>query len=273
MRLYIDVDTLQFIDAPNRRTAASYFFKRGDSTNLELQFCRDGAGLTGLSGYTIIAGLKADNQFTSATYLAYADSFPTSDTGGFFAADFDLNTAALSAALGTAESIVGQFEVQWTVGGRTQSTRLNDATIQNDVIRGSEVSVTYSAPAYPIPDKVVASLYEYTSLTGGAATALDIEPTLNRNAGRLVVVRLATSAANLLYRLTAGTEAESVPWVIRPDDYAASTNEKYWAFVGAWKQGVPLVPNIAGGNSFHRVFVDTTSGTPQLTIEATEALT
>lgn len=34
------------------------------------------------------------------------------------------------------------------------------------------------------------------------------------------------------YRLRAGTDAESSPYIIRPDDYAASTNEKVWELVG-----------------------------------------
>jgi hypothetical protein len=36
-----------------------------------------------------------------------------------------------------------------------------------------------------------------------------------------------------VYRLRAGTDAESSPFIIRPDDYAASTNEKVWELCGS----------------------------------------
>lgn len=36
-----------------------------------------------------------------------------------------------------------------------------------------------------------------------------------------------------IYRLRSGTDAESSPFIIRPDDYAGTTNEKVWEFTGA----------------------------------------
>ncbi len=38
---------------------------------------------------------------------------------------------------------------------------------------------------------------------------------------------------NTLYgfALTAGTDAESLPWIVRPSDYAAGTNERFWKLV------------------------------------------
>ena len=33
------------------------------------------------------------------------------------------------------------------------------------------------------------------------------------------------------YALTAGTDAENLPWIVRPSDYAAGTNEKFWKLV------------------------------------------
>jgi len=48
--------------------------------------------------------------------------------------------------------------------------------------------------------------------------------TLQPGATMLVPV----GSENAIYRLTPGTDAEASPDIIRPDDYAASTNEKVW---------------------------------------------
>lgn len=54
--------------------------------------------------------------------------------------------------------------------------------------------------------------------------------TVALSAGGLYVLFRDTGAGNILrvYELVAGTDAESSPTVIRPTDYAATTNEKVW---------------------------------------------
>lgn len=65
-----------------------------------------------------------------------------------------------------------------------------------------------------------------TSLTGGGATALDGVITLGITVGevrRVVIGQLVHD-----YVLVAGTNATASPYVIRPTDYATTTNEKVW---------------------------------------------
>lgn len=69
--------------------------------------------------------------------------------------------------------------------------------------------------------------------TGAAATAimspttLDAVTTTDKTAGEfLALVEIAPDVSP--YSLVAGTDAETAPDIIRPDDYAASTNEKVW---------------------------------------------
>lgn len=50
-----------------------------------------------------------------------------------------------------------------------------------------------------------------------------------------------------LYSLRNVTTAESSPDVVRPDDYAASTNEQVWILQARFKDGAPMVKNINGG--------------------------
>lgn len=48
----------------------------------------------------------------------------------------------------------------------------------------------------------------------------------------VVTVSFAISKLVYFYTLRAGTDAEDSPFIIRPDDYAASTNEKVWELQG-----------------------------------------
>lgn len=71
-----------------------------------------------------------------------------------------------------------------------------------------------------------------TALTGGAAGALDALPTLPATEGALLLGSLRPAIVGGVlswWQLTAGTAAEnSVGGIVRPDDYATTTNEKNW---------------------------------------------
>ncbi len=73
-----------------------------------------------------------------------------------------------------------------------------------------------------------------TGLTGGGATKLDGITTVGVAVGR---VQLALIEGQLYaHDLRSGTTAESDPSIIRPDDYHASTNAKYWALASLRSQ-------------------------------------
>ncbi len=90
-----------------------------------------------------------------------------------------------------------------------------------------------------------------SGLTGGTSTDLDGIATANLSTNQVLV---EVSGIAYQYRLDAGTDAQSVPVVIRPTDYAASTNENVWRLVGAWKNGNPLHWNPTD-DAFHEVAV------------------
>lgn len=71
-----------------------------------------------------------------------------------------------------------------------------------------------------------------TGLTGGGATKLDGITTVGVAVGRMQLLRTVSKV--YFYELVAGTSAENFPIIIRPGDYAAATNEKYWALQGAY---------------------------------------
>lgn len=72
-----------------------------------------------------------------------------------------------------------------------------------------------------------------TKLGASTIAALKAVVTTSIETGVFVVFR-DTGNGNVLrvYELVSGTDAESSPDVVRPDDYAASTNEKVWKLAG-----------------------------------------
>ena len=67
---------------------------------------------------------------------------------------------------------------------------------------------------------------DITGLTGGGATNLDGIPTTELAVGTILIIY--DGSESRIYRLTAGTDAENPPAVIRPDDFNATTNAKVW---------------------------------------------
>src|SRR5437588_3596940 len=88
-------------------------------------------------------------------------------------------------------------------------------------------------------------LFENASDYLGGAGRIDGIATLNLSAGGaasggIFATAIINSQAHI-YRLRTGTDAENSPAIIRPDDYAASTNEKVWELEGAVLQNVNVV--------------------------------
>lgn len=74
--------------------------------------------------------------------------------------------------------------------------------------------------------ELLGPLLQPTALTGGGAGALDAIETVDLDVGVRAIVVATLNVS--IYRLVAGTDAESSPSVIRPDDYDGVTNQKVW---------------------------------------------
>lgn len=83
------------------------------------------------------------------------------------------------------------------------------------------------------------------------ATSLDAITTVGLALTPLVVVGIVISNQMNFYQLRTGTDAESSPNIIRPDDYAGTTNEKVWELIGVFVGGSKLAEgaNIQLGTS------------------------
>jgi len=74
--------------------------------------------------------------------------------------------------------------------------------------------------------EIMLSRPDIDGLTGGGATDLDGIPTTGLAVGTIIIVY--DGSETRIYRLTAGTDAENSPTVIRPDDFADPGNAKVW---------------------------------------------
>ena len=67
-----------------------------------------------------------------------------------------------------------------------------------------------------------------TGLTGGGATNLDGIVTASGNYAVGICIFLVISGIPAIYQLISGSNAESSPSVIRPNDFDEMTNAKVW---------------------------------------------
>jgi len=85
---------------------------------------------------------------------------------------------------------------------------------------------------------------DITGLTGGGIADLDGIPTTGLAVGTIIIVY--DGSETRIYRLTAGTDAENSPTVIRPDDFADPGNAKVWK---ARLSSDPTETGFAGGSA------------------------
>lgn len=241
MLLYIDVESQKLVEvAGTRIPLSSVAFKRGDSARVEIQFV-SGTTVQELSGTTITGsfGLKEDGKYDTATCVVGPASWTKegSGTSTKYVFEPNFNTTALNTLLahGDADdtndvaSVTLMGEISWTIDGAVYSTQEFDAIVANDVLKGGEASpiaLEDEAQAW-LADNGIVYDPDITGLTGGTATDLDSIATVGLDVGRLQAV-VTTAEGLLIYELQASTVSEVSPIRIRPDDYAASTNEKVW---------------------------------------------
>lgn len=102
--------------------------------------------------------------------------------------------------------------------------------------------------------------------TGAAGTTilfaltLDSVPTFGSLDPWVAMIDVAGSV--FIYSLASGTDAEASPMVIRPDDYAGTTNEKVWKLQARFKDGSPLIRNDDSGLWHYMGVLNEDDGTP-----------
>ena len=76
--------------------------------------------------------------------------------------------------------------------------------------------------------KYTQNRFDITGLTGGTATDLDSITTASDATRINTTILIIVSNNPQIWRLRSGTDSEDGTYIVRPDDYAGSTNEKIW---------------------------------------------
>jgi hypothetical protein len=233
MRIAIDLDTRE-VRTWGGAAITELVAKRRDRFPVEVRFTRGGVVTELGSGATGILGVKTLAAF-DADYLAAALSWVKSGSGTSTAYTFDLNLNTTE--IGTAfsadpETIPAALEVEWLVGIYRESSIGIPLTISNDYIQGGEGVPATVNPPYPAAKNIPVLRLDITGKTGGTTADLDSISTAAINLATyplLYLCKTGTGGGIQGWQLTAGTDAESAAsGIVRPDDYATTTNEKVW---------------------------------------------
>jgi hypothetical protein len=144
----------------------------------------------------------------------------------------DLNTTSARSLLYGKESLTCILEVEASqVSGYTVKLVHAPVILRNGLIDPTALSPSPTVDHYTeseVDNLVIHHMKNISSLTGGTSADLDSVVTTGITPERGVFFYDADNSAYTMYVLRAGTEAESVPDYIRPDDYDGSTNAKFW---------------------------------------------
>jgi|DEB0MinimDraft_6_1074348.scaffolds.fasta_scaffold01005_13 hypothetical protein len=303
MNLYYDLRLRRFVTTPGLDDALdSLEFKAGDTEEIVLQFGRspDASAPSSVitsptwtaeslsAGATISIGIKASGDYHDGDLLSGTSSFTEDTEAKTYTFDLNLNTTEINTALNrddaddtndTAAIEDALFEMTFksspTAGVRSSIDDVT-VTIKHDVLSGSEGTPASAATPsdYALTADTIQFLPAVSSQTGGTAADFDSVETVNRSAGEaFAFFDDDASSVFRVYELVAGTDAESAPETIRPDDFAASTNEKIFKLRLTIPTGTPLQADgsVAGTSRQELSLLNLTDAT-ELTI-ATGAVT
>ena len=163
MKLYVDLETLQLIEALGFRNPISALrFKRGDAALLEVAFLTGGttpASIGDPAALELQFGIKPRYRY-DVDYLCHTAGWtmPAPDAvSPVYRCSPSFNTLELDSALGVGSStgtelseITLMGEITWREGaGAPTSTRTFYVIVENDVNRGTEGLPTSANPNYP----------------------------------------------------------------------------------------------------------------------------
>ncbi len=151
MKLYVDLETLQLIEAPGFRTpATSLRFKRGDAATLEVAFLTNSATVYSFIGdeetLAMEFGVKVNAGYAGGYLVHETDwTMPAPEaTSPVYVCTPGFNTVELNEAFGVGNptelaSLTLMAEITWREGsGPPTSTRTFTIVVENDVNRGTE---------------------------------------------------------------------------------------------------------------------------------------
>ena len=127
-----------------------------------------------------------------------------------------------------AESNIAAGDVWLAIMAKTTDATAKWKTVAAGLVTVLEDAIPTSGQTISPQTGFVRTNSTIIGLIGGTATDFDSLVTVNGTIPTGAVYLITVGGIQYVYELTVGTDAESSPTVIRPDDYAASTNEVVW---------------------------------------------
>lgn len=192
--------------------------------------------LTPASGISIAEVTAGDGstQEVQSLYLAqspvvYRDTWGSVTNG--WQGQVNFNTYELRDFLDGGETAEIWLEVEIT-NGTDRVTRAQAKTVVHGEVIAEDAMIPVGTTTFISQNDAYAAFVQarpaITGLTGGGSANLDGILTASGAATVGWKCIVDVSGVAYIYELESGTDAESSPDVIRPDDYAASTNEVVW---------------------------------------------
>ena len=169
MRLYVDLETLQLIEAPGfRNPVPALHFKRGDAAQLEVVFLENGTTAAEIGDPATLElqfGIKPRARY-DVDYLVHESVWTLPAQGAqdpSYLCAPSFNTTELDSAMQVGSSAGAELseitlmgEITWREGaGEPTSTRTFVVVVENDVNRGTEGVPEGANPAYPLPSSIL----------------------------------------------------------------------------------------------------------------------
>jgi Head domain of trimeric autotransporter adhesin len=196
---------------------------------IEVDFACETCGFTG--GYQNLG--DSTYFFRNGTSPGFAlNELTLTDGRTHYQLNYGTNIATVTEAVYYADIIVES--------GDTLTLKIDSIDgSMNSPLNGTQGATVTLKSALEIPDgfrNFVQNRHKITGLTGGTSVKLDAIPTGTSIAqkvetGTMVAVVISDEVSH--YRLVDGTDAESSPDVIRPDDYHATNNPRVWKLMSS----------------------------------------
>lgn len=237
MRLFIQqVSTLpnesgagdQIIDRLTKEPLAIVHFKHRADGKIELRFLEES---TAVSAGSIELSIKHSRDF-NGTVLAYSNAFNLVGAlaTGYYTGypSFDVSTLNLLFNAGTLPYIDFGMEITWLAGGHRSSTNQITARIWNNYVKAADSGIT--PPVGVTGLSVITGVLNGPGLGITSTALLAGYTTLAVAAGRIMIIPETNAEVGYtVWYLQAGTSAHDPGnGVVRPTDYATTTNEKIW---------------------------------------------
>jgi hypothetical protein len=148
IKAIIDLDNGELLEATGKHRISALDIQGSETATLNLTFYKDGKAVTDssvLTGASIDFGVKADADYTGASYLVYHNTFSASSDGLTFTGTPTWATAEVETALGNESSVKLHSQVKVVINAITYYSQVFEVEIHNNVIQaaGSTSSVIF----------------------------------------------------------------------------------------------------------------------------------